>query len=111
MLVGKRQRREEGEKEGERKGGSVVSVRDSSDYCPSMLVLVHGHNYYCVWIFCVGDPALVHSHYIALVLPWKQPITTLVTLCRLGSKVVKAILLCSVNEDGNVHYQTVQWAR
>lgn len=83
--------------EGGREGG-----RWCTDYCVSM----------SLWIFfCAGDPALVHSHFIALVLPWKQPITTLVTLCRLGSKVVKAILLCSVTEDGNVHYQTVQWTR
>lgn len=71
--------------------------------------LTSGLKYGADYLVYQGDPALVHSHYIALVLPWQQPIKSLASLCRVGSKVVKAILLCSV-EGEVVQYQTLQWA-
>ncbi|CAI8024025.1 tRNA-splicing endonuclease subunit Sen34 [Geodia barretti] len=70
--------------------------------------LTSGLKYGADYLVYQGDPALVHSCFLALVLPWKQPIATLTSLCRVGSKVVKALLLCSV-EKGVVQYQTLEW--
>ena len=70
--------------------------------------LTSGLKYGADYLVYQGDPALVHSCFLAMVLPWKQPIATLTSLCRVGSKVVKALLLCSV-EKGVVQYQTLQW--
>ena len=70
--------------------------------------LTSGLKYGADYLVYRGDPALVHSSYLALVVPWQQPIKTLQSLCRVGSKVAKAVLLCSVKE-GKVQYQTVEW--
>ena len=59
---------------------------------------------------CTGDPSLVHSHYVAIVLPWQQPIRDLVALGRLGAKVKKNLLLCSLDPQGAVEYFTLHWA-
>lgn len=72
--------------------------------------LTSGLKYGGDYLVYSGDPALVHSHYLAVVLPWRQPIKSLLSLCRVGSKVAKYILLCSV-EDNVVHYQTIQWTQ
>jgi tRNA-splicing endonuclease subunit Sen34 len=57
------------------------------------------------------DPNKVHSDFIAVVLPWKQPISSIISLGRLGSKVKKNTLLCSVERDGGpVNYVTLQWS-
>ena len=56
----------------------------------------------------LGDPFLVHSRYIAVVLPWKQPIRSLVSYGRLGAKVKKTTLLCAVHED-SIEYVTLDW--
>ena len=72
-------------------------------------MLTSGVKYGGAYLVYTADPALVHSCYIALMLPWQQPIKSLPSLCRVGSKVVKAVLLCSVVEGGGVRYQTVQW--
>ncbi len=56
-----------------------------------------------------GDPALTHSSYVAIVLPWKQPCSTLVSLARVAAKVKKNILLCSTEHAGLCYY-TVEWA-
>ncbi len=59
-----------------------------------------------------GDPCLVHSDYIAVVLPWKQTINNLVSWGHLGSKVRKNVLLCSVSPDSDsVTYFSLQWSR
>lgn len=70
--------------------------------------LTSGLKYGGDYLVYTGDPALVHSHYLAVVLPWQQSIKSLPSLCRVGSKVMKCILLCSV-EDDVVQYQTIQW--
>lgn len=56
-----------------------------------------------------GDPALVHSHYVAIVQPWSQAVNPLVTCGRIGTKVKKNTLLCSVDLQGTVRYFTWQW--
>ena len=71
--------------------------------------LTSGLKYGADYLVYKGDPALVHSQYLASVLPWKQPIRTLPSLCRVGSKVVKSLLLCSVQDDDVMHYHTVNW--
>lgn len=68
--------------------------------------LTSGLKYGADYLVYQGDPILVHSCFLALVLPWKQPIESLASLCRVGSKVVKSVLLCSV-VDGSVQYNTV----
>ena len=56
-------------------------------------------------------PDQVHSEFIAIVIPWQQPIGSIVALGRLGSKVKKKTLLCSVeSESGPVKYVTLQWS-
>lgn len=54
------------------------------------------------------DPSHVHSDFIAVVLPWSQPISSLVSLGRLGTKVKKNTLLCSV-VNKEVQYKTLKW--
>ena len=57
------------------------------------------------------NPSRVHSDFIAVVMPWKQPISSIVSLGRLGSKVKKNTLLCSVEREGSpVKYVTLQWS-
>lgn len=57
------------------------------------------------------NPNLVHADFIAVVLSWKQPICSIVSLGRLGSKVKKNTLLCSVEgEGGPINYVTLQWS-
>ena len=70
--------------------------------------LTSGLKYGADYLVYQGDPTLVHSRFMALVLPWKQPVLTLASLCRVGSKVAKSVLLCSV-EQGLVRYQTLEW--
>ena len=53
---------------------------------------------------------MVHSHYVAVVLPWQQPILSLVSMGRLGSKVKKSMLLCSEDAHGSLCYFTLQWS-
>ena len=65
----------------------------------------HTHTHKCG----TGDPSLVHSHYISVVLPWQQPIRDLVALGRLGAKVKKNVLLCSVDPQGAIQYFTWHW--
>ena len=57
-----------------------------------------------------AHPSCTHSSYIALVLPWKQPINNLVSLGRVGAKVKKNVLLCSRDSDGEPCYYTLEWA-
>ena len=56
-----------------------------------------------------ADPSHTHSLYIAIIVPWKQPITSMVSLCRVGTKVKKTILLCSVDESQQFKYYTLKW--
>ena len=57
------------------------------------------------------NPNKVHSDFIAIVTPWQQSIGSIVSLGRLGSKVKKTTLLCSVEgEKDPVRYVTLQWS-
>ncbi|EGD73833.1 hypothetical protein PTSG_05527 [Salpingoeca rosetta] len=58
-----------------------------------------------------GDPYRYHSHFVAIVVDHAGPIHPLdiVAAGRLGTVVKKAPLLCSVDDDGNVHYLSLQW--
>ena len=76
---------------------------------PSLCNLMHTHAHtHC----SAGDPAMVHSMYIAVVLPWQQTISSssLVSWGRLGSKVRKNTLLCSVDGSGDLKLFTLQWS-
>jgi tRNA-splicing endonuclease subunit Sen34 len=55
-------------------------------------------------------PSETHSSHIAIVLPWKQPSNTSVSLARVANKVKKNVLLCSVDAGGQISYHTLQWA-
>ena len=66
-----------------------------------------------MYISLSGDPNNVHSQYIAKFMEWDKtlPASSLVTAGRLGGKVKKHTLLCSVNPDeGTVHYLTLYWS-
>nr|CAG4638120.1 EOG090X0G6M [Chydorus sphaericus] len=58
-----------------------------------------------------GDPLKFHSHYIAVCLEEYQPLTPKFLIChgRLGTNVKKTVLLCSVNDQGVVNYQSLNW--
>lgn len=57
------------------------------------------------------NPNQVHSDFVAIVIPWQQQIGSIVSLGRLGSKVKKSTLLCSVEKaNGPVKYITLQWS-
>ena len=64
--------------------------------------------------FCTtGYPVSVHSDYIAKVVRWDEEIsaTDIVRGGRLGGKVKKQTLLCTVNPgDGTVHYLTLSFS-
>lgn len=55
------------------------------------------------------SPSRTHSSHIAIVLPWKQPSSTLASVARVAAKVKKNILLCSA-EDEHISYYTMEWA-
>ena len=60
-----------------------------------------------------GDPLMVHASFITKIVDWDNLIATnqLVTAVRLGGKVKKRTLLCSVNPVNNsVEYLTLHWA-
>ncbi len=56
-------------------------------------------------------PSLTHSAYVALVLAWQQPLSTLVlvSLARVAAKAKKKVLLCS-EEASQPCYYTLEWA-
>jgi len=58
-----------------------------------------------------GDPLKFHSHYIAVCVDGDKPLTPqyLISKGRLGTNVKKIVLLCSVNPEGTVSYQQLQW--
>ncbi len=58
-----------------------------------------------------GDPLKFHSHYIAVCLEEHQPLTPKFLIChgRLGTNVKKTVLLCSVNDQRVVNYQSLNW--
>ncbi|XP_057370121.1 tRNA-splicing endonuclease subunit Sen34-like isoform X2 [Daphnia carinata] len=58
-----------------------------------------------------GDPFKFHSHYIAVCVDENQLLTPyfLIQKGRLGTNVKKTVLLCTVNEDGEIMYQSLNW--
>ena len=71
--------------------------------------LTSGLKYGGDYLVYQGHPHAVHSSHIAVVLSWKQVIANLVSLGRLGAKVKKSVLLCSMNKSGEIQYLTIQW--
>ncbi len=62
----------------------------------------------------LDDPLCVHSSFIAKIIHWNDPIkmSDLVIAGRLGGKVKKQTLLCSLNPQDNltVRYLTLYWS-
>lgn len=58
-----------------------------------------------------GDPFKFHSHYIAVCVDEHQLLTPyfLIQKGRLGTNVKKTVLLCSVNGNGEIMYQSLNW--
>lgn len=58
-----------------------------------------------------GDPFKFHSHYIAVCVDEHQLLTPyfLIQKGRLGTNVKKTVLLCSVNGNGEIMYQSLKW--
>ncbi|VDI75911.1 tRNA-splicing endonuclease subunit Sen34 [Mytilus galloprovincialis] len=58
-----------------------------------------------------GDPARFHSFYIAVCRPYKQQISMsdFISLARMGSNVRKTVILCSVDDNDQVVYTSIQW--
>ena len=59
----------------------------------------------------IGDPFLVHSHYVALVREYSESLSPqqLILATRITTKVKKNALLCSQNANGELVYVTIQW--
>ncbi|KAL5013555.1 hypothetical protein ScPMuIL_007825 [Solemya velum] len=59
-----------------------------------------------------GDPARFHSFYIARCLPHREQFTALdvVAMGRLGAHVRKTMLLCSLGDNNQIHYTSLQWS-
>ncbi len=90
----------------------VLRYKVYSDLWRKGKYLTNGAKYGGDFLVYSGDPCLVHSDYVALVLPWQQPISNLVSLGHLGSKVRKNTLLCSVTpESDEVTYFSLEWSR
>nr|CAG4650569.1 EOG090X0G6M [Sida crystallina] len=58
-----------------------------------------------------GDPVKFHSHYIAVCISEDEPLNSqfLISKGRLGTNVKKTVLLCSVDAEGQMMYQSLQW--
>ncbi|XP_038051932.1 tRNA-splicing endonuclease subunit Sen34-like [Patiria miniata] len=58
-----------------------------------------------------GDPFLYHSYFIAVCVPHDKPLSPLelITYGRLGTNVKKTVILCSVDEEDEVVYTSLQW--
>ncbi|XP_065843655.1 tRNA-splicing endonuclease subunit Sen34-like [Oscarella lobularis] len=58
-----------------------------------------------------ADPTLVHSHYVAIVKQWSESMTCfdVISSGRLGTKVKKNALYCSIDPKGNPVYVSAQW--
>ena len=63
-------------------------------------------------VLAIGDPSRFHSFYIAVCMDHDKPVGVLdlVSLGRLGTTVKKTILLCSVNDEGQVCCTSLQWS-
>jgi hypothetical protein len=63
-------------------------------------------------VYFAGDPSRYHSFYIAVCVPYdrKLPALEIVALGRLGTGVKKTVLLCSVDDSGQVHHTSLQWS-
>lgn len=58
-----------------------------------------------------GDPMKFHAQYIVLCRDQDQPMTgtELAAICRLGTSVRKSIVLATLDNEGEINYQTIQW--
>lgn len=58
-----------------------------------------------------GDPLRFHSHYIAVCVEEHQLLTPyfFIQKGRLGTSVKKTVLLCSINNDSTISYQSLNW--
>nr|CAG4642128.1 EOG090X0G6M [Eurycercus lamellatus] len=58
-----------------------------------------------------GDPLKFHSHYIAVCVDEHQHLTPhfLISKGRLGTNVKKTVLICSVKDNGEINYQSLNW--
>ncbi|XP_046439904.1 tRNA-splicing endonuclease subunit Sen34-like [Daphnia pulex] len=58
-----------------------------------------------------GDPLKFHSHFIAVCVEEHQMLTPwfLIQKGRLGTSVKKTVLMCSLDENDKVNYQSVNW--
>ncbi|XP_071854344.1 uncharacterized protein [Apostichopus japonicus] len=59
-----------------------------------------------------GDPLLYHSTFIAVCLPYQKSMSTqmIISYGRLGPIVKKTVLLCSLDDQGNVRSVSLQWS-
>lgn len=59
-----------------------------------------------------GDPSRFHSFYIAVCIEHDKSLSVLdlVSLGRLGTSVKKTTVLCSVDNEGQVHCTSLQWS-
>ena len=73
--------------------------------------LTSGLKYGGEYLVYHAHPSHTHASYIAVVIPWREPINNrLGSLCRVGAQVRKTILLCSV-EKNSVVYKTLEWTQ
>ncbi|XP_011405589.1 PREDICTED: tRNA-splicing endonuclease subunit Sen34-like [Amphimedon queenslandica] len=91
----------------------VLRFRVYSDLWQKGYYITSGLKYGGEYLVYEGDPAIVHSHFIAKLLQWDEPISplSLVQDGRLGGKVKKNTIYCTVNPTtDNVEYLTLSWS-
>lgn len=92
---------------------SVKSTKDIvfNDLWERGYYLTSGEKFGGDFLVYPGDPLKFHSHYIAVCVNGDEPLTPqfLISKGRLGTNVKKIVLLCSVDCEGVVSYQNLQW--
>ena len=73
---------------------------------------VHFYSSISIYASILGDPAVVHSHFIAKIYSWSESFSSLSIIQdgRLAGKVKKNILLCSLKPDDTMCYITLYWS-
>lgn len=83
-----------------------------SDLIHKGYIVTDGRKFGGHFLVYPGDPGLYHSTYIAYCLPFEKELSAIefATLGRLATSVKKTLLLCSVDTENSVIYNSVSWS-
>lgn len=74
--------------------------------------LTSGLKYGCDWLAYRGTPELYHSEFIVKYVDYDKPlpVSQITSLCRIGSKTNKILLLASIQSNGHPITSMVTWS-